>query len=168
VRPILPSLLAAVLALSACATSAPAPGSDTVVASRSVADPSADALRAVDTTERACLAEAVYYEAGQSREGFEAVAHVVVNRARDPRFPRTVCGVIADGCQFSYRCEGRSLALGNPERRARAHQIATEVLAGAAPDPTAGALFFHAAWMKPGWFSTRPRIGEFGGNVFYR
>ena len=73
-RPILPSLLAAALALSACATSAPAPEGGTVAASRSVADPSGEALRAVDATERACLAEAVYYEAGQSREGFEAVA----------------------------------------------------------------------------------------------
>jgi N-acetylmuramoyl-L-alanine amidase len=41
------------------------------------------------------------------------------------------------------------------------------VLSGA-PDITKGALFFHSARVAPGWFETRPRIGTFGGNVFYR
>jgi N-acetylmuramoyl-L-alanine amidase len=91
----------------------------------------------------------------------------VVNRARDPRFPRTVCGVVREGCQFSYRCEGKSLALRDPSRRDQAHRTAEQVLTGA-PDITRGALFFHSARANPGWFNTRPRIGEIGGNVFYR
>jgi spore germination cell wall hydrolase CwlJ-like protein len=96
------------------------------------------------------------------------VAHVVVNRAKSPKFgPRTVCGVVADGCQFSYRCDGRSDALNDPRSRAKAFKIAETVLAGA-PDITEGALFFHSARVSPGWFSSRPRVGTFGGNVFYR
>ncbi len=116
----------------------------------------------------ACLAEAVYFEAGGSNErGAVAVAHVVVNRANSSKFPGSVCGVVADGCQFSYRCDGRSDALSNPQRRAMAVQIAQSVLSGA-PDITKGALFFHSAQAKPGWFKSRPRVGVIGGNVFYR
>ena len=37
-----------------------------------------------------------------------------------------------------------------------------------APDITRGALFFHSSAAAPGWFESRPRVGTFGGNVFYR
>ncbi len=121
-------------------------------------------------TERdlACLAEAVYFEArGTGTAGEAAVAHVVVNRAKSPKFPATVCGVVADGCQFSYRCDGRPDVLADQKQRARAYRTAETVLAGDA-DPTDGALFFHSARAKPGWFAKRKRTGTIGGNVFYR
>ena len=119
--------------------------------------------------ELACLAEAVYFEArGTGTTGESAVAHVVLNRARSPKFPNSVCGVVGDGCQFSYRCDGRADALADAGARARAFEVAEAVLRGA-PDITEGALFFHSARANPGsWFSSRPRIGTFGGNVFYR
>jgi N-acetylmuramoyl-L-alanine amidase len=116
----------------------------------------------------ACLAEAVYFEArGTGERGESAVAHVVVNRARSPKFPNSVCGVVADGCQFSYRCDSHSETLADPRARAHAFRVAEVVLTGA-PDITQGALFFHSARVSPAWFQTRPRIGQFGGNVFYR
>ena len=120
------------------------------------------------TAELNCLAEAVYFEAGGTgAKGEAAVAHVIVNRANNPKFPDSVCGVVRQGCQFSYRCDGRSDALAERERRESALRAARTVLAGA-PDPTRGALFFHAASAKPGWFSSRERVGRIGGNVFYR
>lgn len=116
----------------------------------------------------ACLAEAVYFEArGTGTEGEAAVAHVVVNRSKDPKFPDSVCGVVAQGCQFSYRCDGRSDALADPRARARAYRVAEAVLV-ADDDPTHGALFFHSASARPGWFARRERVGTIGGNVFYR
>ncbi|MFO1105164.1 MAG: cell wall hydrolase [Amaricoccus sp.] len=116
----------------------------------------------------ACLAEAVYFEAGGTgKSGAAAVAHVVVNRTKSPKFPGSVCAVVRDGCQFSYKCDGRSDALANPERREEAMAVARAVLAGA-PDITNGALFFHAAGAKPGWFKSRPKVGLIGGNIFYR
>ncbi len=123
----------------------------------------------VSTQDVNCLAEAVYFEArGTGKVGTEAVAHVVVNRAKSPKFPNSVCGVVADRCQFSYRCDGRPDVLADPNDRAQALRTAETVLSGA-PDITKGALFFHAAWAAPGsWFNSRPRIGKFGGNVFYR
>ena len=117
--------------------------------------------------ELACLAEAIYFEArGTGAAGEAAVAHVVLNRTESAEFPRTVCGVITQGCQFSYRCDGRSDALADPGSRTRAYRVAELVLSGA-PDPTNGALFFHSARAKPGWFAERKRVG-IGGNVFYR
>lgn len=126
-------------------------------------------VAAPDKTAVSCLAEAIYFEArGTGRQGAVAVAHVVQNRARHAEFPNSICGVIADRCQFSYRCDGNPLVYREPDARQRAVETAEAVLSGEVADPTGGALFFHSARVSPGWFNTRPRVGEFGGNVFYR
>jgi spore germination cell wall hydrolase CwlJ-like protein len=75
--------------------------------------------------------------------------------------------VVGEGGQFAYRCGGRGDVLAEPGARARAFKVAETVLSGA-PDITQGALFFHSARAAPGWFDSRPRVGTFGGNVFYR
>ena len=117
----------------------------------------------------ACLAEAVYYEArGEPARGRAAVAHVVLNRAESGAFPDNPCDVVAEGCQFSYRCDGRPERLANRADREAAFEIAEAVLTGAVADPTSGALFFHASRIKPRWFRTRDRTGAIGGHVFYR
>ena len=117
----------------------------------------------------ACLAEAVYYEArGEPTQGRAAVAYVVLNRAESGEFPETPCAVVAEGCQFSYRCDGRPEALAVRADRDAAFATAKAVLTGAVADPTNGALFFHAGHIQPGWFESRTRIGEIGNHVFYR
>jgi len=117
----------------------------------------------------ACLAEAVYYEArGEPTQGRAAVAYVVVNRAESGEFPETPCAVVAEGCQFSYRCDGRPEALAVRADRDAAFATARAVLTGAVADPTHGALFFHAGRISPGWFETRARVGAIGNHVFYR
>lgn len=152
--------LAALLVLANCAT--------TPSATETTPAKSAPAGSRANDAAVACLAEAVYFEArGTGDVGTQAVAHVVVNRARDPEFPSSVCGVVGEGCQFSYRCDGRPDALAHAADRAHALRTAQQVLAGA-PDITEGALFFHSARVSPSWFRTRPRIGTYGGNVFYR
>ncbi len=135
--------------------------------SRAGTNSAIETTRVVSDVDEACLAEAIYFEAGLTPEARAAVAHVILNRSRDQRFPKSVCGVIRDGCQFSYRCSGKPLTLKDPRKRDGAYSAAEAVLTGA-PDITNGALFFHAASVSPGWFKTRPRIGEFGGNIFYR
>ena len=91
----------------------------------------------------------------------------MVNRARSAKFPRSVCGVVADGCQFSYRCDGRSDVLADPAP-APTPSRSPRPCSPAPPTSPSGALFFHSARVAPGWFNTRPRVGTFGGNVFYR
>lgn len=160
--------LSALLILANCAATppeapaAPPPDAPTVdQATRSITGP-------IDRSDLACLAEAIYFEArGTGPVGTEAVAHVVVNRARSPKFPDSVCAVVGEGCQFSYRCDGRPDVLADPTAREKALRTAETVLQGAR-DITQGAVFFHAARIEPGWFATRERVGTFGGNVFYR
>ncbi|HRO10333.1 cell wall hydrolase [Amaricoccus sp.] len=166
-RPLLraAALLASALVVANCAQTPQA-----MQMSRSAPDAAAPEVARAAPSERdlSCLAEAVYFEArGTGPVGESAVAHVVVNRAQAPAFPNSICGVVGDGCQFSYRCDGHSDALAEPGSRARAFKVAETVLSGA-PDITGGALFFHSARVAPGWFKTRPRVGTFGGNVFYR
>src|SRR5690606_1596526 len=118
----------------------------------------------------ACLAEAVYHEArGTSETAQAAVAHVVLNRTESEEFPDTPCDVINDGCQFSYMCDGKPERMAEPEDRKAAIETAEAVLEGALPDPTGGALFFHAETAShTGFFSSRSPTTEIGGHVFYR
>ena len=62
-----------------------------------------------------CLAEGIYFEArGEPEEGQAAVAQVILNRVRNPAYPKTICGVVYQNkrhrnrCQFSFACDGRS------------------------------------------------------------
>ncbi len=121
-----------------------------------------------------CLSEAIYFEAGSKGEqGRAAVGHTILNRVSHPEFPDTVCAVVSEGetekkCQFSYRCDGLPEEYVYPSQLAQAQATARRILQGQVADPTGGALFFHAETIPAGWFSTRKRLGEFGGNIFYR
>ena len=125
-----------------------------------------------DTNAQSCLAEALYFEArGTGEIGRRAVGEVVLNRANNPQFPSTVCGVVDQryngSCQFSYRCAG-PLIYNEPKALANANSTAHALLTNRGEDITNGALFFHASTMAPGWFGTLKRLGAFGGNIFYR
>ena len=67
-----------------------------------------------------CLASNIYWESrNQSLGGQLAVAHVVMNRVDNTRFPDTICSVVKQtkyypsggidlhDCQFSWYCDGR-------------------------------------------------------------
>ena len=119
-----------------------------------------------------CLADAVYYEArGETPEGQEAIAQVVINRVRHPAFPKSVCGVVFQGrasdvCQFSFACNG---AMNRPKEAAawaRAEQIAARALAGVVMPEVGAATNFHAAGSAPGWGLMR--VAQVGLHVFYR
>lgn len=120
-----------------------------------------------------CLREAIYYEAAAlDLTGGRAVANVIMNRAKDPRFPNTICGVVAQGeargaCQFSYRCDGRAENFGDRLKFEGATRAAEAALSNPQEDVTDGALFFHARTMRPGWFATLKRTITAGGNIFY-
>lgn len=79
--------------------------------------------------EVACVALAVYYESrGESVRGQRAVASVVMNRVRDPRFPDSACEVLLQRRQFSFMNGGRVLSpSGAPWSRAVeiAHEFAS-------------------------------------------
>ena len=125
-----------------------------------------------DTT---CLAQAVYYEArSESLVGQEAVAQVVMNRTRDPRFPTSVCGVVFEQtgryatCQFSFACDGSMDRLAEPAAWQRAHAVAAQALHGFVLKPMQYATHFHASYVTPYWGSRLIRVGRIGHHIFYQ
>ena len=128
----------------------------------------------IDREEHKCLALSLYWEAkGEGREGMLAVGSVVLNRVEHRGFPSTVCGVVHAGgesppCQFAYWCDGKSDQPQEQEAWRLAQQVAAEMLTVRPRDPTAGALFFHAAGIKVPWTIKRERTVKIGGHVYYR
>ncbi len=122
-----------------------------------------------------CLALNVYFEArGESEIGQRAVAHVVMNRVGDFRFPETACETIRQGhdkglhkCQFSWLCDG--LTDQPVDRRAwrQAKIIAEDVYYRASSDPTGGALWYHADYVAPWWRTALAEGPIIGQHVFY-
>lgn len=122
-----------------------------------------------------CLATAVWYEAGDDPSGERAVAQVVLNRARHPAFPASVCGVVfqgserTTGCQFSFTCDGSMQARHpGPAAWARARAVAAAALSGAV-DPRVGlATHYHADYVVPVWRSGLVKLAQVGLHLFYR
>jgi spore germination cell wall hydrolase CwlJ-like protein len=119
-----------------------------------------------------CLAQAVYYEArGESSSGQAAVAQVVLNRVRHPAFPKTVCGVVfqrsAQGCQFSFACNGSMHNGMEPGAWRRAEQVAQRALGGAVMADVGEATQFQAARVG-GWANGLLKVAQIGEHVFYR
>lgn len=124
---------------------------------------------------RDCLAAAVYYEAAvESAQGQRAVAQVVLNRVRNPVFPRTVCDVVfqgatrATGCQFTFTCDGALARRPNPVGWRRALVVADDALAGVVEPSVGTATHYHANWVIPYWRTTLVKLSTVGTHIFYR
>lgn len=122
-----------------------------------------------DRAQIKCMAENIYFEAGnQGTRGMVAVSNVVMNRVADKRFPKTQCGVIKQRwqgkCQFSWVC--KSPAVRDRELYSRSQKVAEQVYLGNEGDITAGALFYHAKYVHPGW--KRAQVAVIGDHIFYR
>lgn len=123
-----------------------------------------------------CLADAIYYEAAfEPVSGQRAVAQVVVNRVRDPNFPKSVCGVVFQGyerktgCQFSFVCDGSMKRRPpRPEQILSARQIADQALSGYVEKSVGTATHYHTDWVDPYWAPTLDKITQVGDHIFYR
>ncbi len=123
-----------------------------------------------------CLALNIYFEArNESEEGKRAVGHVVMNRVAHPRFPKSVCKVVRQGgeirrnrCQFSWWCDGRSDRPRNREAWSESVHLAYQVYVGHSVDPTRGALWYHADYVKPSWGKVFKPVRKIGQHIFYQ
>ena len=122
-----------------------------------------------------CLTQAVYYEArGEGRAGMQAVAQVVLNRARHPAFPKSVCGVVFQGagrktgCQFSFTCDGSMRGRVNRGAWDRAKSIAVAALSGSVYAGVGNATHFHTTGVSPLWRTSLIQVGRVGSHLFYR
>lgn len=122
----------------------------------------------------ACLTVAVLFEAGDDPPGERAVAQVVLNRARHPAFPKTVCGVVFQGserktgCQFTFTCDGSLARAQSPAALERARKIAHDALDGAVYKPVGTATHYHTDWVVPYWRSSLDKIAIVHTQIFYR
>jgi hypothetical protein len=121
-----------------------------------------------------CLAQAVYFEArGESARGQQAVATVIMNRVKNPSFPKTVCGVVYQGanhhgCQFSFACDGHAERVVEWDAWEQARKIAARALSGVVLRDVGSATHFHTTGVDPEWGSRMLRVAQVGLHVFYR
>jgi spore germination cell wall hydrolase CwlJ-like protein len=123
-----------------------------------------------------CLALTIYFEArGETDVGKLAVGHVVMNRASHPQFPQRVCEVVQQGgeefryrCQFTWWCDGQSDQPTEWSAWEKSKALARLIYWDASRDPTAGALWYHADYVRPRWRGRLARAAKIGRHVFYR
>ena len=145
-------------------------------ASNPLAPPFAAAWLGADLERQTiCLANAVYYEAnGEPLSGQRAVAQVVLNRLRNPRYPKTICEVVNQGsnrptgCQFSFTCDGSLARAPNPVRWKVAMGVATAALDGWTSAEAGQATHYHTLYVFPKWAPELLKLGILGHHIFYR
>nr|MBA2467198.1 cell wall hydrolase [Sphingomonas sp.] len=122
-----------------------------------------------------CLTSAIYYEAGkESDSGQRGVAQVILNRARPPAYPSSVCGVVYQGstrptgCQFTFTCDGSLARRPMAGAWSRARQVAQAALTGAVYGPAGYATHYHANYVVPYWASSLAKNVVVGAHIFYR
>ena len=129
----------------------------------------AEAARAVR-----CLTDAIYYEAGnQPQQGQRAIAQVVLNRVRDPHFPKSVCGVVYQGwarrtgCQFSFACDGSIRRRpADPALWNQLKPLAEQALAGYVVSEVGSATHYYAEYVRPNWEGTVAKVTQIGAHIF--
>ena len=123
-----------------------------------------------------CLALTLYFEArGEPDEGLLAVGHVVMNRASHPLFPQGVCDVVREGgerriyrCQFTWWCDRKSDRPADMRAWRRCKNMARRIYWDDSPDPTGGALWYHADYVQPTWRTDlQPKV-KIGRHIFYQ
>ncbi|MFK5978614.1 MAG: cell wall hydrolase [Rhizobiaceae bacterium] len=123
-----------------------------------------------------CLAEGIYFEArGEPVRGQAAVAQVILNRVKNPAYPKSICGVVYQNknwrnrCQFSFACDRIRDRVRNKKLWSVARHIATETSAGRIWFPQVGSsTHYHAIYVSPKWAKKMKKVGKIGLHVFYR
>jgi spore germination cell wall hydrolase CwlJ-like protein len=123
-----------------------------------------------------CLAIAMFFEArGESYDGMRAVAEVIINRVEHERFPNTICGVVFDGCKFSFNCDGLPedmYAFREPDEisaRETIIDLSSEVINGDYRLLSETVTFYHTTAVSPYWsrHDDFTMEGQIGVHVFY-
>jgi hypothetical protein len=133
------------------------------------------AQRRIRLAEENCLARAVYFEArSESELGQLAVARVILNRTKDPNYPKTICGVVYQGsnqrnsCQFSFACDGLPDDVKQPAAWANSKRIAQKAMDGTkSMQIMSTATNYHADYVRPKWAGNMKRLVKIGRHIFY-
>ena len=138
-----------------------------------------------ENNERFCLAQNIYFEAGnQPLAGRIAVGLVTLNRMNDVQFPDTVCDVVYQAkmytnwkgnemprlhqCQFNWYCDGKSDEPKDSTTWMESIKIADDLLTFDVHDFTDGAMWYHADWAWPYWADHLEHVVTIEDHVFYK
>ena len=117
-------------------------------------------------SDQECMARVMYFESLRSSDdGMRAVGTVVMNRLSNPRYPKSVCGVVGQNKQFAdgaltKHVDKRSVSW------TRATRLADAVLGGERHEPVGSAMFFHTVgYQFP--YRNMKYVTLAGGNAFY-
>lgn len=118
----------------------------------------------VSSNDLKLLANAVYGEArGEPYIGQVAIAAVIMNRTRNPNFPKTPSGVIFEPRAFTAVSDGQIWLTPNDT----AKKAVQDALNGW--DPTSGAIYyFNPDTATSAWIWSRPQIKRIGRHIFCR
>jgi N-acetylmuramoyl-L-alanine amidase len=131
------------------------PGTESQVLSRSLG-------RLVSIEDVELLTRVIYGEArGENFEGQVAVGAVVLNRLKDPRFPKTMRAIIYQSGAFTA-VDDRQIHL-DPDDIA--YKAADAALSGL--DPTNGAIYYYNPRIATDrWIKSRPVVKRIGNHTF--
>lgn len=119
--------------------------------------------------ESLCLKKNIYFESrGEPYLGQLAVGFVTLNRVNSPKFPNTICEVVKQKKQFSWYWDGKSDNIYDFTGWVKAVKVANDVMYGNYKDPTNGALFYHANYVKPYWQKHFKQTKKIYKHIFYR
>jgi spore germination cell wall hydrolase CwlJ-like protein len=123
-------------------------------------------LKAIDK-EFECLAKNVYYESrGEPHKGQLAVALVTLNRVEDPRYPKSICGVVYQKHQFSwtknYKLQRSNV---NQDQWKKAREVAMQAYMDRDILGHFNATHFHNASVSPRW--KLRKVAKINNHTFY-
>jgi hypothetical protein len=129
-----------------------------------------------DAKQQKCLAQGIYFEArGEPESGQAAVAQVILNRVRNPAYPKTICGVVYQNekfrnrCQFSFACDGRSEKIAEQRQWETAKRVGRDVTEGKIWIAEVGdSTHYYANYVRPGWARRMIKMDTIGAHLFYR
>ena len=144
-----------------------------------------DVFASDENGDRFCLAQNIYFEAGNQPEaGKVAVANVTMNRVAALAYPDTICGVVLQAkvkenwkgnivpirhmCQFSWFCDGKSDSPTDSATWMESLRIASFAIEGRYFDVTSGATHSHNDQVHPYWADHLNETVIINNHTFYK
>lgn len=107
----------------------------------------------------------MYFEAkSEPRKGKIAVALVTLNRVKDKRYPKSICGVVYQRNQFSWTKKYSNIKI-NSEQWEKSREAAVQALMDGEYLGNFQATHFHAEYVNPNW--KLRRVAKIGKHIFY-
>jgi spore germination cell wall hydrolase CwlJ-like protein len=115
------------------------------------------------------VALCVWREArGEPYEAQVAIAHVIRNRMKDKRWPKTLSGVVLQPKQFSSFNSTDTNAVKFPKADEAAWLSCCKAACNGKEDPTGGANHYHTHAVTPKWSRSRTPTCVIGNHRFYK